>query len=51
MLSEKDKEILKNGDFMEQTSLLIDHFNDESKGWVKEAREYFRKSHPNIKFK
>jgi len=47
-LSQKDKKIIKDGNFMEQTSLLIDHFDDTDKTWIVEAREYFHKCNPNL---
>ena len=40
MLSDKDKEIIVNGTFMQQTEALIKHFEDES--WIKEAHAYFK---------
>ena len=46
MLSDKEKNILKNGSFMEQSSLLLNKFNDER--WIKEANKYFRKIHKSI---
>ena len=48
MLSRKDKNIIRYGTFMEQTSLLIDHFEDKSKRWIIEARKYFYKCNPNL---
>ena len=33
---------------MIQTSLLLDHMNDDN--WIKEARAYFHKCNPNIDF-
>jgi len=45
MLSEDDKLILKKGTFFEQSSLLIDHFLDETDDWIIEARKYFREVH------
>jgi len=48
MLSDIEKRILKSGNFMIQTSLLLDHMNDDN--WIKEARAYFHKCNPNIDF-
>jgi len=48
MLSRKDKNIIRWGTFMEQTSLLIDHFDDKNKKWIVEARKYFHKCNPEI---
>jgi len=48
MLSIKDKKIIKDGTFMEQTSLLIDHFDDDNQKWIIEARAYFHKCNPNL---
>lgn len=47
-LTEEDKSILKAGNFFEQSSLLIDHFNDKDDKWIREARRYFRICHKKI---
>lgn len=46
MLTNKDKEILKNGTFQQQMAILIDHFEDSK--WSKEANDYFRGQHKDI---
>lgn len=45
ILSEKDKNLLKDGSFYDHTSLLIDHFNDVDDVWITHARRYFRLVH------
>ena len=48
MLSKQDKKIIREGTFMQQTSLLIDHFDDKSEEWIKEARRYFHECNPYL---
>lgn len=40
MLSDEDKEIIKNGTFMQQMEALIEHFEDEA--WIKEAHSFLK---------
>lgn len=40
LLTKKDKEIIQNGTFMQQTEALIGHFEDEA--WVKEAHTFLK---------
>lgn len=48
MLSDQDKEIIKNGTFQEQIGSLIDHFHDLNDDWIIEARKFFRRTHKEI---
>ena len=41
MLTKKDKEIIENGTFMQQTGALIEHFDDDT--WIREAHALLRK--------
>lgn len=42
MLTKKDKSILRNGTFEQQTGLLLDHWYDKSEVWINEAIKYLR---------
>lgn len=46
ILTKKDKEILKKGDFIECNYLLLHHFHDQNDKWIKEANKFFEESHP-----
>lgn len=40
LLTDEDKEIIKSGTFMQQSGLLMKHFEDET--WIKEAHTYLK---------
>lgn len=42
MLTDEDKELIGKGTFIQQTGLLVEHFNDEA--WIEEAHAYLKKT-------